>query len=208
MSDKRPQPVVTRVLGGLLIGGLLTTLVVVYADRRNRGHSTAPLPPVTATTSVGPPTALQGNFDVTLTATAVEYGSTWTSANPQIAVGQAVTQRWSIDCRSSICVINITTGHIAEDPDGATVASTDGRTFAVSGTRPATSDDPALPAGCGAVNAIDSQQLTLTAASGGTSFSGRYAVHHPTIHVEGPVAIGTASCDSFNAVFDITGRRR
>jgi hypothetical protein len=208
MSHKRPQPVVTRVLGGLLIGGLLTTLVVVYVDRRNRGHSAAPLPPVTATTSVGPAAALQGNFDVTLKAVAVEYGATWSAATPRLTVGQAVQQSWSIDCRGSTCVINISAGHIAEDPDGATVASTDGRTFSVSGTRAASSDDPALPPGCGAVNAIDGQQLTLTAVATGASFSGRYAVHHPTIHVEGPVAIGTASCDSFNSVIDITGRRR
>jgi hypothetical protein len=196
------------VLGGLLIGGLTTTLVVAYADRRHRGHSAAPIPVATATTSVGPPTALQGNFDVTLTAAAVEYGATWSAASPRLTPGQTVQQRWSIDCRTSTCVINVTAGHIAEDPDGATVATTNGRTFVVSGTRPATSDDPALPAGCGAVNAIDGQQLTLTAVASGVSFSGRYALHHPTIHVEGPVAIGTASCDSFNAVFDIAGRRR
>src|SRR5438128_2424851 len=110
MSDKRARPhVVPRVLGGLLVGVLAVTLVLVYVDRRG-GHKAAAPPPVVTATS-GVPTALQGTFDVVLTTTAVEYGATWTSASPRLTVGQRVTQQWSVDCRGLTCVINIPTGH-------------------------------------------------------------------------------------------------
>ena len=204
MSDKRPRAhVIPRVLGGLVIGALATTLVVVYLDRRGGHQAVAPPPVVTATSGV--PTALQGTFDVVLTTTAVEYGATWISASPRLTVGQTVSQQWAIDCRGLTCVINVPAGHVPEDPDGATVASTDGTTFAVSGTNAATADAPGLPTGCGTVNSTDRQVITLTVA--GTTFAGRYSVHHPTLHVDGAVAVGTASCDSFNVVFDITARR-
>ena len=204
MSDKQPRArVVPRVLAGLLIGVLVTTLVVVFLDRRGRHRTSLPPPVVTATTGV--PTVLQGTFDVTLTATSVEYGATWNSASPRLTAGQKLEQRWSIDCRGLTCVINVVAGHVPEDPEGATVASTDGHTFAVSRTAGATPDGPGLPAGCGAVNATDRQVLSVLASD--ATFTGRYSVHHPTIHVDGPVVIGTASCDSFNVVFDITGRR-
>jgi len=62
--------------------------------------------------------------------------------------------------------------------------------------------------GCGAVDATDVQQLTLTTADNGATFTGRYEVHHPTIHVEGPIPPdGAGSCDSFNVVLDITAQR-
>ena len=205
MSDKQPRArVVPRVLGGLVIGVLVTTLVVVFVDRRGRHQAALPPPVVTATTGV--PTVLQGSFDVTLTTTSVEYGSTWNGASARLTPGQTVQQRWSIDCRGLTCVINVVNGHVPEDPDGATVASTDGRAFAVSATSGAKPDGPGLPAGCGTVDATDRQVLTLLASD--ATFTGRYSVHHPTIHIDGPVVIGTASCDSFNVVFDITGRRR
>ena len=207
MTRKQPAARATqRVLASLVIGGLVTTLVVVYIDRRSSGESVATPPLPSSTTTTGPPSALQGDFDVAMTVASVEYGATWSAATPRLTPGQVVDEQWAVNCNAAGCVVTVTRGHIAEDPDRAAMSSADGRTFSVSGSAPATPDSASLPPGCGAVNAIDIQRLVLTAA--GPTFVGQYTVHHPTTHVEGPVAGGTASCDSFNVVFDISGRRR
>jgi hypothetical protein len=118
-----------------------------------------------------------------------------------------VTQRWGITCRRDSCQVKVTTGHIVEDPDGASVSSTDNQSFSVSTSTPASADTPTQPAGCGAITATDVQRLTLTAVGLGSTFTGRYELHHPTIHVEGPVGFAFGSCDTYNVVLDITGRR-
>src|SRR4051812_47085341 len=113
------------------MGGLATTLVVVYVDRSGRHTETAsadtpaPTPVSTAPTAA----SIDGTYDVKVKVVSADYGSTWPS--PQLVAGQEVPQRWTIDCRATTCKVTITTGHIAEDPDGATVATTDDRTFAV-----------------------------------------------------------------------------
>ena len=161
--------------------------------------------PSTLPTVTTPPAVLNGFYDVTVTVVSAEYGATWPGA--QLAAAQQVTQVWSFSCRRDTCVVRITGGHIVEDPDTAGVSTTDGRTFTVSLTTPASPDTESLPAGCGAVNATDVQRLTLAAVADGATFTGRYELHHPTIHVEGPVADGVGSCDSFNAVLDLTATR-
>lgn len=216
MSEKRPRRPIERsrarlarrVASSVLVGGLLVTLVIVVADRRSGGHTSAATAPPTPAATSAPRAALQGVYDVTLTVGSVEYGATWPAANPRLTPGQTVTQRWSIECGSTACSISIITGHIAEDPDRSTVSTENGALFSVAGTQPASPDGPGVPTGCGLVNAIDLQQMALTTTSEGASFSGRYTVHHATVHVEGPVASGIGSCDSFNAVLDIAGTRR
>jgi hypothetical protein len=192
---------------GVVIAGLLTTLVFVFVDRSSTKKSvvSAPAPAPTATTAITPPAVLNGSYDVTITVVSAEYGATWPGG--QVVSGQQVQQVWSFACGRDTCVIRITSGHIVEDPDTASVATTDGRTFTVSRTTAASPDSASLPAGCGAVDATDVQQLALDAPGTGETFTGRYELHHPAIHVEGPVGDGVGSCDSFNVVLDLTARR-
>jgi hypothetical protein len=77
----------------------------------------------------------------------------------------------------------------------------------VSGTTAARPDAPTQPPGCGAISATDVQRVALTAVSDGATFTGRYELHHPMIHVEGAIGSGTGSCDSFNVVLDLSAQR-
>lgn len=211
MSNKQPRsrlgaltsPTARRVGMSLVIAGLVTTLVLVYLNR-NGGDDTVASVSAPAPATI-PPAALSGTYDVTVTVGSAEYGATWPS--PQLTAGQQLSQRWSITCRRDSCIVRITSGHIVEDPDGAGVSTSDGRSFSVSGSNPTSPDTPTQPPGCGAITATDVQRLTLTAASTGATFTGRYELHHPTIHVEGVVGSGTGSCDSFNVVLDFSARR-
>ena len=192
---------------GVVIAGLVTTLVLVFISRNGQDEKvvSASVPPPPTTTVTIPPASLDGTYDVTVTVGSAAYGATWPS--PHLRAGQLVNQQWAITCRRDSCIVGITAGHIVEDPDGASVSTTDGRTFSVSTSTPASPDTPTQPPGCGAITATDAQQLTLTAVSGGATFTGRYELHHPTIHIEGPVGGGVGSCDSFNVVLDLVGRR-
>ena len=214
MSNKRPRrrlsaltsPTARRVAMGLVIAGLLTALVVVFIDRSTHEEKVVSAPaPATVPTVTTPPAVLNGFYDVTITVVSAEYGATWPGV--KLVAAEHVTQVWSFSCRRDTCVVRITSGHIVEDPDTAGASTTDGRTFTVSRTTPASPDTPSLPAGCGAVNATDQQRLDLVAEPTGDTFTGRYEIHHPTIHVEGPVGDGVGSCDSFNAVLDLTATR-
>ena len=190
----------------VVIAGLATALVLVFINRNGQDEKNVSVStPLPATTVTGPPAVLDGTYDVIVTVTSAEYGATWPS--PQLTAGQQLPQRWSIACRRDTCVVRITSGHIVEDLDGASVSTNDGRTFSVSGSTPASPDTPTQPPGCGAITATDLQRLTLTAATSGATFAGRYELHHPTIHVEGPVGTGTGSCDSFNVVLDVIASR-
>lgn len=216
MSEKRPRrPVeasrartLRRVASSVLIGGLLTTLVFVFVDRQGRHHESVTASATTVPVTSAPSAALQGSYDITIRVLSADYGATWPATNPRLTPGQILSQTWSIDCRGSACAISITSGHVAEDPSGATVASTDNAVFEVSGSTPASPDSPSLPPGCGAVNATDAQRLRIRVTGGGANFTGQYEVHHPTIHVEGPTTNGTGSCDSFNVTLSITGVRQ
>jgi hypothetical protein len=190
------------------IAALAATLVVVFINRNNHDTTVENVVAPLASTSTVPPVApavLDGTFDVTATVVSAEYGATW--PHPQLVAGQQLTQSWSVTCRLDTCVARVVSGHVPEDPDGASVSTTDGHTFAVSSTTPASADPPNSPPGCGTVDATDTQQLTLTAVGSGSTFTGQYVVHHPTIHVEGPVLGGSGSCDSFNAVLQFSGTR-
>jgi hypothetical protein len=212
MSQKHPRPVpagnlARRVLVGVLVGVVLVAVAVVVIGRL-RDDSTpatvATVPPASPP-STSAPSELSGTYDVTLTVSSAEYGATWPASAAQLVPGQKVPQRWSIECSGPTCAIDVISGHIPEDPDGAVVSALDENSFQASGTAPARADGPGQPAGCGAVNAIDRQQLTLTATN--DLLSGSYVVHHPVIHVEGPVGATTGSCDSFNVVLTLTGRQ-
>ena len=192
---------------GVVIAGLATTLVLVFLNRRDHHEIVVGVSTPSPTTSgTPPPAALNATYDVSVAVVSAEYGATWPS--PQLTPGQQVTQAWTITCRRDTCIARITAGHIVEDPDGASVSTTDRRNFSVSSSTPASADTPTQPAGCGAVTATDVQRLTLTAVSGGATLTGRYELHHPTIHVEGPVGDAAGSCDSFNVVLDFAGTRR
>lgn len=192
----------------LVVAGLATTLVVVFVDRS--GHHTTLVdtstPAATTPAATVPPAALDGEHDVTVTVVSAEYGTTW--PGPRLVAGQTLGQRWTIDCREDTCRVDVGSGHVTEDPDGASVSTTDGRVFSVAGATAASPDSAGAPAGCGAVNATDVQRLTLTMAAGSSTFSGRYELHHPVVHVEGPVGDATGVCDSFNVVLDLAGARR
>jgi hypothetical protein len=210
MSDKRLRPPAStstawRVVVGVGIGLLVAALVVLVVRRL---RDDAPSKAAVATAPSAPAVAaadLTGTYDVTLKIASVEYGSTWPAASARLSPGQTVAQRWDVECRGSVCTIAVSGNHIPEDPNGAVVAATDDSTFEASGSVPARADAPDQPAGCGTVNAIDRQQLTLTTAN--DLLSGSYRVHHPTVHVEGPVGTVTGSCDSFNVVLTLTGRQ-
>ena len=58
------------------------------------------------------------------------------------------------------------------------------------------------------MNATDLQRLTLSAADVGARFAGHYAVHHPTIHVEGPTSGGIRVMRQLNASLDMHRRAR
>ncbi|MEY2405334.1 MAG: hypothetical protein QOG39_250 [Acidimicrobiaceae bacterium] len=211
MSDKRLRPPVatrtaSRVALGLAIGAVITVLVVVVT-RRVTDDSSSPTSAVAAgpTASTLPAPRLAGSYEVTLDVVAIDYGATWPASSPRLSAGQRLVQRWSVECRGTSCAISVTGNHIAEDMNGATVTSTDAKTFQVSGTSPGRADASGQPAGCGTVNAIDRQQLTLVQTD--DVLSGTYLVHHPTIHIEGPVGDLLGSCDSFNLAFNLTGRR-
>jgi hypothetical protein len=208
MSQKHPRPVpasnlARRVLTGVIVGVLLVAATVVIV--RWLRDDSAPATVATAPAATTPAAAeLAGTYDVILTVTSAEYGATWPASSPQLTPGQKVPQRWSIECSGSTCAIDVTSGHIPEDPDGAVVSAVGTNTFQASGTAPARADAADQPAGCGTVNAIDHQQLTLTATN--DLLSGSYVVHHPVIHVEGPVGAIIGSCDSFNVALTLTGR--
>lgn len=209
MSTKRSRRslALRRAGAGLLAGGLATTLVVVYVDRSTHHTETTPASATTPVTQAAHAevAALDGQFDVDVTVVAAEYGATWPST--PLTAGQHLAQRWTFDCRKATCKVSISTGHVAEDPDGATLSTTDDRNYSVSASTPASPDDPALPPGCGAVNATDVQRLTLAAIASGDNFTGHYSLHHPTIHVEGPVGDRTGSCDSLNVELELSARR-
>jgi hypothetical protein len=201
------SPTARRVGMGVVIAGLGTTLVFVFLHQRNEDDSVdaSVSPPISTTTVVTPPAAINGIYDVVVTVTSAEYGASWPGT--QLVAGQQLTQTWSMDCRHDTCELSITSGHVVEDPDAASVSTTDNRTFSVSGSTPAAADTASSPPGCGSVDATDLQRLTLTAAPGGATFGGVYELHHPTIHVEGPVGAALGTCDSFNVVLDITATR-
>jgi hypothetical protein len=209
VSDKRLRPPASahtgrRVLAGALIGLVLAALVVVVV-RRVRDDEPATTAATAPTASIVADADLAGTYVVTLRIASVEYGATWPASSPRLAAGQTVPQEWTVDCRGTVCTIAVSGNHIPEDPNGAVVAATGEHTYQASGTVPARADAADQPAGCGTVNAIDRQQLTLTAAN--DLVSGSYLVHHPTVHVEGPVGDLVGSCDSFNVVLTLTGRR-
>ena len=209
MSDKRLRPPASastawRVVVGAVIGLVVAVLVVLGVRRlRDDGPRKAAVTTAPSVPAVAAPD-LTGTYDVTLRIASVEYGATWPAASTRLSPGQTIAQRWDVECRGTVCTIAVSGNHIPEDPNGATVAATDDKTFEASGTAPARADAPDQPAGCGTVNAIDRQQLTLTSAN--DLLSGSYRVHHPTVHVEGPVGTVIGSCDSFNVVLTLTGR--
>jgi hypothetical protein len=214
MSRKQPRtrferltsPLMRRVAMSVVVGGLATALVVVYIDRNGRDNRVVTVSaPVSTTVGTTPVAALNGTYDVIITAASAEYGATW--PGPQLTPSVPITQQWLITCLRDTCAVKVTTGHVAEDPDGANLSTADNKTFSVSATTSASPDSPSLPPGCGAVNATDLQQLTLHATDAGARFAGTYDIHHPTIHVEGPITDGIGSCDSFSASLTITGVR-
>jgi hypothetical protein len=191
-------------LAGALVGVVLATVVVLIIQRvrddepaaRSVAGSSAPIVTVPE---------LAGTYEVTMRIASVDYGSTWPASSPRLSRGQTVRQEWTIECDGSACTITVTRGHIPEDADGAIVTATGEHTYEASSTVPARADGPGQPAGCGTVNAIDRQKLTLTATN--DLLSGSYQVHHPTVHVEGPVGAVVGTCDSFNVVLTLTGHR-
>lgn len=208
MSSKRARRslLLRRGAAGLLAGGLATTLVVVYIDRSGHHVTTVEAGSTHTTVATGPTVAaLDGTYNVTITVVNADYGVTW--PGPQLTDGQQLTQRWTIVCKATSCKLTVANGHVAEDPDGASMQSTNNTNFVVSSTAPATTDDPALPAGCGGINQIDVQKLTLDAQASGQKFTGHYSLHHPLIHVEGTVGDQTGSCDTFNVELDVAGTR-
>ena len=211
MSDKRLRPPASahtgrRVLAGVVIGLLLASLVVIVVRRVRDDDAPATIVATAPSASIVPDAELAGTYVVTLRIASVEYGATWPATSARLTAGQTIPQEWTVECRGSACTIAVSGNHIPEDPNGAVVAATSEHTFQASGTVPARADASDQPAGCGTVNAIDRQQLTLTAAN--DLVSGSYLVHHPTVHVEGPVGDLIGSCDSFNVVLTLTGRRR
>jgi len=207
MSSKRSRRslALRRAGAGLVVGALGTTLVVVYVDRSQHHVETVKAATSTPTGAVHAEVAsLDGTYDVDVTVVNAVYGSTW--PNPQLTAGQHLPQRWTVDCKLATCKVTIASGHVAEDPDGATLSTTDDKNYTVSASTPASPDVDSLPPGCGNVNATDVQRLTLDLASA-TNFSGHYSLHHPTIHVDGQVGDRTGACDSFNVELDVSGHR-
>ena len=212
MSTKhRASPVRTtgRALGGFALGSVVTVLAVLVlrSCSTTTTHATASTASAAAPASASPVAAdaLAGTYDVTVHVNAVTYGSTW-STTPVLTAGQDVTQVWTIRCEGNACAVHIDTGHVVEDPSEAVVRRVSDGHWSVEGTTPAASDQSGQPPGCGTVQATDAQRLALGLS--GASLQGQYVVHRPTLHAEGAVEGGVASCDSFDVDLTITGTRR
>src|SRR5436190_1669925 len=124
MSSKRSRRslALRRAGAGLVVGALGTTLVVVYVDRSRHHTETVKASTSTPTSAVhAEVAALDGTYDVDVTVAGAEYGTTW--PNTKLTTGQHLAQHWTIDCRLSTCQVSIGSGHVAEDPDGATLST-------------------------------------------------------------------------------------
>ena len=156
-----------------------------------------------------PPAALDGTYDVTVSVASAQYGATWPSQ--RLTPGQQLVHRSGPSRAGSIRAID--PGHVRPASwkirTRATVSTGDvvQGFIGVVARLPSSPDTPTQPPGCGAITATDVQRLTLTAVNNGATFTGPYELHHPTIHVAGPVGGRSGSCDSFNVVLDLTARR-